>query len=282
VKRRLITIAIIVCAAACLVVGGWWAWRTFWSADQLRAAVKADDTEKVRRLIKLGASVNTDVAFESVERSTRDLDYEKYGKLLHWAALKGHKDTVELLLAHGADVDEKDSESLTAMDRAVDSGHYDTAELLLDHGADVDAKDFHGWTALHWAASRGRKSTERFLLAHGADVNAKADGGDTALLCALLHGPVYPPFPATDDLADTVGILLAHGADVNAKGWLGWTVLHWAARNHRNDTAELFLAHGADPSIKDNDYKTPIDYWPFLAEIVKKVEAEKAAKERKP
>ncbi len=40
---------------------------------------------------------------------------------LHLAALNGHKEIVELLLSHGADINEKDDAGKTALDLAQDS-----------------------------------------------------------------------------------------------------------------------------------------------------------------
>jgi ankyrin repeat protein len=72
---------------------------------------------------------------------------------LHWAAIKGHKDIAELLLANKADVDAKTNGFGTAggdtpLHFAALGGHKDVAELLLDHGADVNAKNSKGQTPL--------------------------------------------------------------------------------------------------------------------------------------
>ena len=60
-----------------------------------------------------------------------------------------------------------------------------TTELvnfLLDHGADVNMKNNQGVSALMAAASRGDYKTAKFLLQKGADVNSTDDNGNTALL----------------------------------------------------------------------------------------------------
>ena len=41
---------------------------------------------------------------------------------------------VEMLLAHGANINAKDKDGLSPADWAVKNGHKDVAELLLQHG----------------------------------------------------------------------------------------------------------------------------------------------------
>ena len=53
------------------------------------------------------------------------------GLLLHYAAQLGHKETVELLIAEGADVNAKDFGGTTPLDMADDK---EIADLLRKHG----------------------------------------------------------------------------------------------------------------------------------------------------
>ena len=54
-------------------------------------------------------------------------------RAIHWAAQLGHKDTVAVLLEHGADVNSV-SGHWTALRCATSNGHADTAALLREHG----------------------------------------------------------------------------------------------------------------------------------------------------
>ena len=57
---------------------------------------------------------------------------------------------------------------------------YDILELLLAHGADIQQRGHNDYTPLHWAvADRNIKAVE-FLLAHGADPNARTRIDDCA------------------------------------------------------------------------------------------------------
>ena len=53
---------------------------------------------------------------------------------LHEAALRGHKEIVELLIAKGADVNAKDDGGMTPLAVAIHFKHPETADLLRKHG----------------------------------------------------------------------------------------------------------------------------------------------------
>ena len=75
---------------------------------------------------------------------------------MHWAAKNGHEALARLLLLeHKADVNARIGGGLTALHYAADRGHKAVVRLLLEHKADVDAKEGGGRTALHWATDRG-------------------------------------------------------------------------------------------------------------------------------
>ncbi len=128
-----------------LVLGAWWGWRTWYSADQIRAAIRDNDADRVSLLIKLGAPVDVDVEFIPPAS-----DEQFKCKPLHWTVIYNHLAIAELLLANGAEVDAKDT-------------------------------DTYRETPLHWAASYESSAAAAFLLANGADPNAKARGGTTPL-----------------------------------------------------------------------------------------------------
>ena len=190
----------------------------------LIAKAARGDVRKVKALLAQGTDVNAADAYGMT--------------LLHWAADKGHKDVVELLLAHGANVNAKELEhGISSLQYAAMNGHVGVMEVLLGHGADVSAKDNHGTTALEWAAMRGQKDAVNLLLSRGADVNTP---GLSALHTAAGNGH-----------KDVVELLLAHGANVNAKDKRGRTPLDLAKANGQEDVIQILLAHGAELNAKD-------------------------------
>jgi ankyrin repeat protein len=83
---------------------------------------------------------------------------------LHWAAIKGHIEVVELLLANGAAVNAKDRHGDTPLHAAAEGGRYDAAALLLAKGAEVNMRDIEGITPLSMAIS---VAVVDLLLQHG-------------------------------------------------------------------------------------------------------------------
>jgi ankyrin repeat protein len=122
---------------------------------------------------------------------------------LIWAAANNHREALEFLLNHGADVhakednvigpaalsaavgqtkferNSKEAGGLTALGAAVLFDHRDLAKLLLAHQSESDTKDIQGWTPLHWAVILNHKDVADLLLMSGADVNVKDESGYT-------------------------------------------------------------------------------------------------------
>jgi len=98
---------------------------------------------------------------------------------LSLAAFFGHPDTVDALLAAGAEVNAPSRETmkLTPLASALATGHNQIARTLIEHGANVNAKGDTDVTPLHTAAARGNIEAATFLLEHGADINATTTDG---------------------------------------------------------------------------------------------------------
>jgi len=105
---------------------------------------------------------------------------------LHLAAFFGHVKIVELLLAQGADVSARSTNSNgnTPLHASLASNHKFVAGLLIGHGADLNAADAGGWRPLHIAAANNNIETMKTLIAQGADVNAPNGEGKTAISLA--------------------------------------------------------------------------------------------------
>ena len=88
------------------------------------------------------------------------------------AARTGVAEAVNALLAHGADVNAKESwRGQTALMWAAGEGHVGAMSALLERGADIRARSNAGWTALLFAVRDGHLDAVRTLLEVGAEVN---------------------------------------------------------------------------------------------------------------
>ena len=102
------------------------------------------------------------------------------------AVFFGHAEAVEALLAAGADVNltSRESMKMPPLGSAMAVQRNDIARTLIEHGANVNAKAVNDLTALHTAAARGNLEAAKLLLDHGADINASSTDGKTPLAYA--------------------------------------------------------------------------------------------------
>jgi len=141
------------------------------------------------------------------------------------------REWMELLLANGADPNERDEKGNTPLHAAVLASDETSVRLLIDHGADVRATNQTNATPLHYAASNNQKELADLLLMKGADVNARDTDGDTPLHSAALRGH-----------KEVVGLLLDHGADGSVKNSRGRTPLDEAVRRGHQDVIQVLRA----------------------------------------
>ncbi len=77
---------------------------------------------------------------------------DTYGvSLLYLAAAKGDLAILQLLIEHGAEVDQTSDAGNSPLMVAAANGHVETIKLLLEHGASTDGKNRWGLSAADWA-----------------------------------------------------------------------------------------------------------------------------------
>ena len=105
---------------------------------------------------------------------------------LSLAVFFGHPETVDALLAAGAEVNAASRETmkLTPLASAMATAQIEIAKTLIEHGANVNAKAASDLTPLHTAAARGNIEAAKLLLKNGADINATTTDGKKPIVYA--------------------------------------------------------------------------------------------------
>ncbi|EAY01102.1 ankyrin repeat protein, putative [Trichomonas vaginalis G3] len=176
-------------------------------------------------------------------------DYDDGKAALHHAAGKNHKETAEVLISHGININEKDEYGQTALHHAAKNNHKLTAELLISHGININDKNIYGKTALHGAVHNNSEEMAQLLISHGININDKNIYGKTAL-----HGAVH------NNSEEMAQLLISHGININEKDKNGETALHYAAENNNKEIAEFLISHGININEKNNVGETALHY----------------------
>jgi ankyrin repeat protein len=154
-------------------------------------AVAARHPEVVKTLLEVGADprLRTNVTTELVYKGFRYItsppthadgiiEHAKRGGFtpLLFAAQQGDRESAELLLAKGVDVNDADASGASVLVVAAHSGHSELARMLLERGADPNAAGA-GYTPLHAAVLRGDVPLVKALLAKGASPDTPLEAG---------------------------------------------------------------------------------------------------------
>lgn len=230
----------------------------------LSYAAGNDETEIVRLLLENGADAKL-------------TDPESRGSSLHRASMGGSTESIEMLVAQGANVNGKTDLGETPIYGAIteyairddnEEGPIEESaiECLLKHGANVNVQNSRGMTPLMWAAIKNEEPEAATvisrLLKQGADVQPQDEEGESALIDAAQYGK-----------PESVRILLQHGAKADMQDQEGMTALiHAVDRAKEADipsngtphgrraeylaTIRFLIDSGADIRLKDKSGKT--------------------------
>ena len=168
--------------------------------------------------------------------------------VLMLASRNGHHDTVQLLLAAGANPNVQDNKGHTAIWFACLKGHDGIVELLLNENADPNISAKNRWTPLMNACQGGHKNTVELLLQKEVDPNiVNCKTGKTPLMQASQNGH-----------HDIVQLLLNAGANPNVQDNNHRTAIELASLNGHYVVTELLVKKNADPNIPTNTGWTPL------------------------
>ncbi|XP_059156809.1 putative ankyrin repeat protein RF_0381 [Physella acuta] len=162
-------------------------------------------------------------------------------------AAKDHK-MVELLLHHGAKIDEKDCKDNSALMEAVRLDNSKSIQVLIKHGACMNLETSFGDTALIYASKFEKMNALKALLEGGIDLNYVTHSGKSALHLSIIAGK-----------QKAIKMLLQHGANVNLEDHKGMTPLMLAVFGEGN-IIPLLLLNGADSNKQSCDGSTALMY----------------------
>jgi len=202
---------------------------------ELRRAVRAQDMEKVRKMLAQGVGVN-----ESQEASLACI-----------ATRRQNLNLLKILIDASVDINASDkrnkaSKSRTPLMEAARKGWIEGVDLLIKEKCNLEFADESGYTALHLAVRSGKGEVVKQLLRAGA----LASGNPKCRLLPI-HEAATPEI-----LAD----LLNHGSSISDLDKMGATSLHHQVRAGRPAMVEHLIRMGSDINALDYQGRTPIFY----------------------
>jgi ankyrin repeat protein len=217
--------------------------------EQCQEAAEQTLTEADETLLNAAREGKLQEAKEALNDGARvDAVDEEHGLTpLDWAAMKGGKEMVGMLIEKGANVNAAKKDGETPLHTAANGGHKEIAEIMIEKGAKVDAADKNGETPLYNAAQKGHKEIVEILIDKGAKVDAKDKYGETPLYCAARYGH--------KEIAE---MLIERRANVDAASKNGETPLYNAAQKGHKEIVEILIDKGADVNAVDEDGETPL------------------------
>ena len=134
----------------------------------------------------------------------------------------------------------------------------------------------NGFTALHWASKSGHSDIVRYLITRGADLRAKDSEGktpqdyadaradaETSLLLRTQLKPLLKEMVELDSLREpcrkALEAIERHGWN-SLKWGGGFTILHWAYQNQRDDVIAYCKMIGVPMDVRDNEGRLPVNY----------------------
>ncbi len=188
---------------------------------------------------KLLLQANIDVAtFLHTNIADVNLPGPGGGPPLLLASQNGNPDLVRLLVEHGAEVDQLDSRSKTALIHAAQHGHTEVVSLLIQAGAGVNLASQNGRTALIQASQNGHTNAVKVLLRSGADVSIADELLTTALVAAGASGHW-----------ETIELLLASGSNPHHS-------------NMNGETGAMYIAFGETSGMCNNMWDKYVKCFP--------------------
>ena len=176
---------------------------------------------------------------------------------------------IELLIKAGADPNAALPEGETVLMSAARTGVPEAVKALIAHGANVNAKEsWQEQTALMFAAAENHAAVVKLLVDAGADLNVhskvwnfpeyKYETNGMAVFQLPRGGWTALMYAARQNAMDAAAMLADLRADLDAADPDGTTALELAILNVHYDLASMLLKKGADPNVPDRSGMTAL------------------------
>ncbi|KAK7727176.1 hypothetical protein SLS63_007227 [Diaporthe eres] len=249
-------------------------------------------TARHEKLIGAIENGKIELVADMLKRYDRILHEEPGELALHCAARHGHVKLVELILAHGANIEADDEHGRTAMVKAVMADNaLEVVDVLLKNGApavsDPPRNRDTEWKTPMWLAAEMKKfevvkkllQVDKKTLSWVVRNCKRTDGPSSKDVVAAKTILEYKKSAAKDLLtlnkegqtpvvraaesmhSELVPLLLERQdpIPISKIKTTGWQSLHWAARYGRLDIVRLMVTQGADVFAKDSEGHLPAD-----------------------
>ncbi|XP_074647656.1 uncharacterized protein LOC141903439 [Tubulanus polymorphus] len=173
------------------------------------------------------------------------------------------KESVQLLLDHGARINAVDKDLKTALISASAAGHMDLVDLLIESRADIDARDSKSMTAAHHAAGRNRAYVIHELVEAGADLTRFSDKNNLPLHEACRAGG--------DEIVEMILDQLKSGKtefDLDVGNVDGSTALYLASDAGDLESVKMLISAGVDVLVLDKSGRTALHAGSWKEDLV--------------
>ena len=227
-------------------------------------ACKTGNVDAIKLLLSVGANPNI--------KNDDGQTWIHHTVIGNWS-----REVLQVVIAHGGDVNAATKDNITALVLTTRTGNVDTINVLLAAGADPNISDADGYTCLHDAVDvRCNKETLQAIIDHGANIHAANKKSVTPLMQALQTGNINAinvllNAEADLNIIDKDGDTCLHravrarcskeilqsvihcGANVNATNKSSVTALRLSCQTGNKDAISELQKAEADPNISDAD-----------------------------
>ncbi|KAL9610536.1 MAG: hypothetical protein Q9167_004774 [Letrouitia subvulpina] len=241
----------------------------------LRTAAEFGQIEVVRQIVD-----NSSVEVDAVEEGT-------LLTALHYASMRDHLEVAQVLLGHGASLNQVDSLGRTVLHHCVKPRGCRCLSFFLQQDLDVNARDGENLTVWHYVALENQEEALQVLLAHSKPflpidqlqtskvrsvIGCASQGGSVEAVIRLLNAGYHAcdidpdgcsalHHAAKTGSPEIVRLLIAHGADVKATSDDGSTSIHYAAIGNSarlDEVLDVLIEGGENPFAPRQDGITPV------------------------